>query len=146
MQRVVAIIRLRGEATPPEGEPPRVKVKGQSEDVTVEVAGAESAIARLLSGGVTYETDVTFSSETAFTETGRIAVGSGGDAVHISTVGEGFLGPSPDPGLLHGSVIWRIDGGEGVFEGASGLLTSNFVLAPDRGKVSEHQVATIFTP
>jgi hypothetical protein len=119
MQRVVAIIRLRGEATPPEGEPPRVKVNGQSEDVTVEVAGAESAIARLLSGG---------------------------DAVHISTVGEGFLGPSPDPGLLHGSVIWRIDGGEGVFEGASGLLTSNFVLAPDRGKVSEHQVATIFTP
>ena len=118
MQRVVAIIRLRGKATPPEGEPPRVKVKGQSEDVTVEVAGAESAIARLLSGGVTYETDVTFSSETAFTETGRIAVGSGGDAVHISTVGEG----------------------------ASGLLTSNFVLAPDRGKVSEHQVATIFTP
>jgi hypothetical protein len=71
-------------------------------------------------------------------------VGRNGDALLISTVGEGYIGPSADPSILHGAVTWRIDRGEGALEGASGLITSNFQLQSDTGDVTEYQVAVIF--
>jgi hypothetical protein len=43
-------------------------------------------------------------------------------------------------------VSWRIEGGHGRFEGASGLITSNFVLRPSSGEVDERQVAVVFLP
>jgi hypothetical protein len=128
-------MRFTGHVT---GEPPEVEVHGEAETVTVE--GGDG-------GGidfVSYDTHVTFTSETSFTESGRVSVGRNGDALLISTVGEGYVGPSADLSILHGAVVWRIDGGEGTLEGASGLLTSNFQLQPDTGDVTEYQTAVIF--
>ena len=51
-----------------------------------------------------------------------------------TAVGEGTLAPSADAELMHGSVIWRITQGRGGFEGASGLITSNFLLTPATGE------------
>jgi hypothetical protein len=138
VEPLVLNLRLSGQATQPAGEPPQVDVQGEAESVTVE-RGQEPGI-----NVVAYKTHVTFTGETSFTESGRISVGHNGDALMISTVGEGYIAPSADPAVLHGAVIWRIDKGEGAFEGASGLLTSNFQLKPDTGEVSEHQVAVIF--
>ncbi len=63
--------------------------------------------------------------------------------MHFSTVGEGHLGPSADPQLQHGSVMWKIDRGEGQFEGATGLVTSNFFVG-DAGEVTDHHFGVIF--
>jgi hypothetical protein len=112
-------------------------VRSETEGVTVEGGGGGGIDA------VSYETQVTFTGETTFTESGRVAVGSG-DAFLISTVGEGYIGPSADPSILHGAVAWRIDKGQGALEGASGLITSNFQLKPETGEVTEYQVAVIF--
>jgi hypothetical protein len=138
MEPLVLTMRFTGHATPPAGEPPELDVRSETESVTLE--GGEGAGIDALS----YETHVTFTSATAFTESGRVAVGRNGDALLISTVGEGYIGPSADPSILHGAVTWRIDRGEGTLEGASGLITSNFQLQSDTGDVTEYQVAVIF--
>jgi hypothetical protein len=135
LKPLVLSMRFTGHVT---GELPEVDVHGETETVTVE--GGDGAGIDVVS----YDTHVTFTGETSFTESGRVSVGRNGDALVISTVGEGYIGPSADPSVLHGAVVWRIDGGEGALEGASGLLTSNFQLRPDTGDVTEYQVAVIF--
>jgi hypothetical protein len=138
LEPLVLNMRFTGHATPPAGEPPQVDVHSETEGVSVE-GGVGTGY-----DVVSYDTHVTFTSETSFTESGRVSVGRNGDALQISTVGEGYIGPSADRSILHGAVIWRIDGGEGALEGVSGLLTSNFQLRPETGNVTEYQVAVIF--
>ena len=136
MKPLVLTMRFSGQVTQPAGEPPQADV--HSEAVTVE-GGEGQGI-----DTVSYDTHVTFTSETSFTESGRVTVGENGDALSISTVHEGYIAPSADPAILHGAVMWRIDGGEGAMAGATGLLTSNFQLRPETGEVEEYQVAVIF--
>jgi hypothetical protein len=138
LQPLVLTMRFTGHATPPAGEPPELDVRSETESVMVEDEEGAGIDA------VSYETHVTFTSETTFTESGRVAMGRNGDALLISTVGVGHIGPSADPSIMHGAVIWRVDGGEGALEGASGLVTSNFQLQPETGDVTEYQVAVIF--
>jgi hypothetical protein len=138
LEPLVLTLRFTGRATPPAGEPPELDVRTETESVLVE--GGEGVGI----DAVAYETHVTFTSETTFTESGRVAVGRNGDALQISTVGEGYIGQSADPSIMHGTVVWRIDAGEGTLEGASGLVTSNFQLRPETGDVTEYQVAVIF--
>jgi hypothetical protein len=141
MQRLRISTQFRGDATQPRDEPPEVSVKSSSELIQASAAdGADPAVDSL-----SYRTQVTFTGETTFTETGTISAG-GQDELDIVTVGEGTLAPSADPELMHGSVIWRITQGRGRFEGASGLITSNFLLTPSSGDVDEQQVAVVFLP
>ena len=138
MEPLVLSMRFSGRATQPAGEPPEVDVHSETDAVTVERGdGAGIDV-------VSYDTHVTFTSETSFTESGTVTVGRTGAALSISSVGEGYIAPSADPAILHGAVIWRIDAGRGDFEGATGLLTSNFQLRPETGDVEEYQVAVIF--
>jgi hypothetical protein len=76
----------------------------------------------------TFVSEVRMTGETTFVESGCITFG-GNNRLHFSPVGEGYMGPSPDPKLSHGAVVWRVDRGEGQFEGASGLITSNFSIS-----------------
>jgi hypothetical protein len=141
MQRLTIATHFRGEATQPAGEPPQVDVKSNAQSIRANAAGGPDPELDSLS----YQTHVTFSGETTFTETGTISAG-GPDELEIDTVGEGTLAPSADAELMHGSVIWRIVRGRGQFEGASGLITSNFLLSPGTGAVDERQVAVVFLP
>jgi hypothetical protein len=70
----------------------------------------------------------------------------GTDGIVFTTLGEGYLGPSPEEGRLQGSVIWRIEEGEGRFAGATGLITSNFLMNAETGEVAEKQVISLFLP
>jgi hypothetical protein len=80
---------------------------------------------------------VTFTGETSFQEVGTIGFGEG-HALHFTTVGSGYLAPSADPSRKHGAVMWRVDGGEGQFAEASGLITSNFFVDEQLGVVDHH--------
>ncbi len=147
MNRIVVSFQNRGEATPPSGEPPGVYPKGRSENVMVLVSDGEVGdLERAVASGVSYENEVTFTSQTGFVETGRIRVGEEEGNLYVSTVGEGHLGPTSDPTLLAGAVIWRIDHGDGKFEGVTGLMTSNFLLAGGQGQFCEYLTAVLFTP
>ncbi len=90
----------------------------------------------------TFVSEVRMTGESTFLESGTITFG-GGNSLHFSTVGEGYMGPSPDAKLSHGAISWRIDRGEGQFDGATGLITSNFSIS-DTGAIVDNHFGTIF--
>jgi hypothetical protein len=142
MQRIAMSAHLRGEAAEPSGDPPQTDPRATSVSVEARTAdGADAAIER-----ISYANHVSFTGESTFTETGTLTLGDEHDEVDVVTVGEGTLGPSAEPGLLHGAVIWRIAAGRGRFAGAGGLLTSNFLLRPATGEVEEWQAGVVFVP
>ena len=90
-----------------------------------------------------FESEVTITGETSFLESGSIRFGEGNHRLRFSTVGQGYLGASPDPKLKNGSVIWRVDSGEGQFASARGFITSNFTIS-DSGEVTDNHFGLIF--
>jgi hypothetical protein len=58
-------------------------------------------------------------------------------------VGQGYLGGSTDPKVKHGCVAWKIESGTGRFDGATGLITSNFLVTAE-GDVTDHHFGVIF--
>src|SRR5258708_29496870 len=90
-------------------------------------------------GGLAYfESEVRIATADSFTESGNITFGDGDHTLRFSTVGQGHLGPSADPKQMHGSVIWRVGGGEGQVGGATGVITSNFPLSDTGDGVGHH--------
>jgi hypothetical protein len=81
-----------------------------------------------------------FEDERRFEETGAIVFGVRNS---LRIMGRGRLAPSADPDLRQGTVVWSIDGGEGHLEGASGLITSNFLLSAT-GDLTENLLAVVF--
>jgi hypothetical protein len=79
-----------------------------------------------------------------FVEDGTITYGRAGRLAFV-TVGRGHVGPSPQPGRAHGTVMWRVTGGEGRLAGAQGLITSNFTVAAD-GEVIDDHFTRLFLP
>ena len=75
-----------------------------------------------------------------FEEQGTIAFPRG-NALRMT--GRGRLAGSPNPDLRQGAGVWKVAGGKGRFEGASGLITSNFFLS-DTGDLTENQLGVIF--
>ena len=94
-------------------------------------------------GKAEFESEVTLTGDTSFLEKGSIRFGDGNNRLHFSTIEHGYLGDSADPKLKSGAVMWRVDGGEGQFAGASGYITSNFTLS-DTGEVTDNQFGVIF--
>jgi len=80
----------------------------------------------------------------SFVEDGRITYGSAG-SIGFATVGRGWVGPSPRSGWMHGGIVWTVTGGDGLFAGAQGLITSSFAVGPD-GVVIDHHWARLFVP
>lgn len=104
--------------------------------------GLESQLESVDDSRAEFTSDVEFTSETSFQETGTIHFGDG-HSFEFSTIGEGFMGTSPTDGLNHGSVMWRVEGGEGQFAGASGIITSNFTFSSE-GEVNDNQFGVIW--
>jgi hypothetical protein len=111
----------------------RTILKSDGVHPTIEAAGGESA---------SFESDVEIVGDGQFVESGTIRYGSAG-SVTFRTVGRGTLGPSPDPGVQRGAVIWEVTGGDGTFRGAQGLITSNFTVGAG-GEVVDNQVARLY--
>jgi hypothetical protein len=112
---------------------------------TMPPGAVSSTVDADVGGPATIESEVIFTGRTTFQELGTVSFGSSGDRLRFSTLGSGYLGPSPDPKVRHGTAMRRIDGGEGRFAGASGLITANFTL-DGRGAVTEHHVGVIHLP
>jgi hypothetical protein len=90
----------------------------------------------------TVSAQLSFSDERSFRMTGDIRF-EDEDALRFRTLGSGRLDASPEPGLRHGTAMLEVCGGAGRFEGASGRITSNFVLSDD-GEITDHQLGVVF--
>ena len=77
-----------------------------------------------------------------FTENGEIVFGSG--TILYSTRGDGFIEETVEPDIQQGCVIRQVDGGSGIFEGATGYIVSTFTVDED-ATIRDSQSAVIFT-
>lgn len=111
---------------------------------TVVGANGVSGSLQPTSGGqASFESQVTFTGETTFQEEGSITFGDSPHRLYFSTVGQGYIGASADPHLKHGSVMWKVERGEGQFTGATGLITSNFFVS-STGEVTDNHCGVLF--
>jgi hypothetical protein len=113
----------------------------------VSTADGERLRASLLPGaGVNarLESELVLTGATAFQESGVVEMGKGGDRFRFSTVGNGYL-ERTDRGERRGSAIWRIEGGDGRFEGASGTIAV-LLSIDDRHLITVHQLGVVKSP
>jgi hypothetical protein len=148
MPHLTYTMRFTGQATPASADGSVLKAATTAPSSvmtsTVDAGGLAGAIDAVPGGEAAFASEVTFTGETSFQEVGTIAFGDG-HVLRFSTVGSGYLGPSPDPARKHGAVMWRVVGGEGQFAGASGLITSNFFV-DDNLAVTDHHFGVLFLP
>jgi hypothetical protein len=78
----------------------------------------------------------------AFSETTTVDFGHG-HVLHLRTIDDGRLADSADENLRHGTAVLEVVGGLGQFAGASGRITSNFVLS-DTGDLTDNQLGLVF--
>jgi hypothetical protein len=88
--------------------------------------------------------ELTLTGKSSFQEVGTVVVGNG-HRLRFATVGSGYLGADTDLISRNGAVIWQVEGGEGQFAGACGLITSNFSLDAEHGMISHH-LGVLFMP
>ena len=145
MKQIIYAMQFKGKAGPgPSANVMKAVTSASSTTITTEI-GAEAIHATIKAaqgGKAEFESEVTLTGETAFLEKGTIRFGDG-NRLQFSTVEHGYLGDSADPKLKSGAVMWRVDGGEGQFAGATGFITSNFTLS-DAGDITDNQFGVIF--
>jgi hypothetical protein len=95
-------------------------------------------------GGLAYfESEVRMTGADTFQENGTISFGEEDDSLKFSTVGQGYLGPQAGSPSMAGAVSWKVEGGEGQFKDATGLITSNFSVDAS-GQVVDHHFGVIY--
>jgi hypothetical protein len=149
MSQLLYVMQFKGHAAPESGASNVLKASTTAASCSittvVEANGVHGTLHPTGGGTAAFESQVTFTGETTFQESGSITFGEGGHRRHFSTVGQGYIGPSAEPGLQHGAVTWKIDRGEGQLAGASGLITSNFFVSA-AGEVTDNHFGIIFVP
>ncbi len=148
MRELVYAMRFTGQATPVGSAGNVLKASTTARGTTLTSSVGPNGLMGTLrpadGAEATFESDVTFTSETGFQEVGTITFGEG-NVLRFGTVGTGYLGAGDNPARKHGTVMWRIEGGEGQFAGATGLITSNFFVGDDLA-VTDHHFGVIFVP
>ena len=146
MSQIGYAMQFRGSAGPQEGKENELWAKTGSTTNSLSTAlgagGPTLAIDEAASERASFTSNVQMREDGSFTEDGTIDFGEAG-TLDFTTIGTGWMGPSAEDGLTHGGIIWRIDGGTGPLEGASGIITSNFTVSGS-GDVVDNQWGVIF--
>lgn len=146
-QQILYTMQFKGRAVPTNDTGTVLKATTTAPSCTITtLVGANGVTGNLQptgGGQAQFESQVTFTSETAFQEEGSITFGDTQHRLYFTTVGQGYVGPSADPQLKHGSVIWKVERGEGQFAGATGLITSNFFVS-STGEVTDNHCGVLF--
>ncbi|MBM3944746.1 MAG: hypothetical protein FJ317_04550 [SAR202 cluster bacterium] len=104
--------------------------------------GLQNKVEKVSGHDIVFESEAKFLTKTTLDEWGAITFGPG-HTLRFSTVGEGFIGDAGVPRTTAGCIIWKVDGGTGQFEGATGYITSNFTGNPD-GSMNDYQFGVLF--
>jgi hypothetical protein len=146
MKQVIYAMQFKGKAAPSASPNVMKAATSASSNTLMTVIGADGIHGKIepsAGGKAEFESEVTLTGATSFLEKGTIRFGERNNLLHFSTVEHGYLGDSADAKLKSGAVMWRVDGGEGQFAGASGYITSNFTLS-DAGEVTDNHFGVIF--
>lgn len=99
----------------------------------------ESAVA---SSTAQFESQVAATRDGEFVESGRIEYGSGNTLKFTTLTAGSVVKDSEVEGCVTGGIIWKVDGGSGLFDGVVGVISSNFMSMAD-GSLVDHQVAAL---
>ncbi len=144
MKPIAYSLEFRGRATPVGPHVLRMRLAAPS-SALITTLGAEGVRGRLeeVPGGeATFESELSLSEHSSFGDAGTIEF-SRGNSLRFQSLGVGRLAECPDPHLRHGAVVLQVEGGDGQFAGAEGLITSNFFVS-DTGEVTDHHFGVIF--
>ena len=148
MRQIIYAMQFTGHAAPVAGKTDVLKATTIASSCAIESGvgpGGLDTVLRPIDGDVAaFESEVTITGENSFLESGTIRFGND-HKFRFGTVGHGYLGSSADPGLRHGTVTWKVEYGEGQFQHASGLITSNFTIDAS-GRVVDHHFGLLFVP
>lgn len=146
MRELVFALEFRGAAGPVAGSATKRRATSTAPSQTLTtVLGADGVRARVdpIAGErAVLESRVERFDDGSFVEDGTITYGHAG-AVAFVTIGRGTVAPSPVAGWTRGAVMWTVTGGDGLFAGAQGLITSNFAVSA-QGEVVDHHVARLY--
>ena|SRR5271165_3497337 len=145
MRHILYAMQFKGTATPGSEEGVlKATTSATSCDVRTIVGpgGVDGSFTPADGGMAFFESEVKMTGSHKFTEKGSIAFGDD-HSLEFDTVGEGHLEASADPTIMSGAVSWMITRGEGQFAGASGYITSNFMVSA-AGEVTDYHVGVIF--
>ena len=147
MQQLIYTMQFKGHAVPSESSPGAMNVlaKAASCSITtvVNTGGLTGGFDPAAVTVAVFESEVKLLTPGTFTERGTISFGDAGHRLNFVTVGEGWMGQSPDPALKQGTVTWTVEGGQGQFDGAAGTITSNFTLN-EAGEVNDYHLGIIY--
>jgi hypothetical protein len=148
MPLLVFALQFKGAAAPSPGADgklsARTTARGQVHRTTLGADGVQGRVQSAAGASASFDSEIEVGDDGAFLESGRIRYGRAG-SLTFQTVGRGTLGPSGIREIQRGAVIWEVTGGDGVFAGATGLITSNFTVDA-QGKVVDNQFAQIVLP
>ncbi len=92
------------------------------------------------------EAELRLGTQEEFDGSGVLTFGEEGEhTIRFSGAKTGHLSPIGEAGMLAGAIVWKVEGGDGRFAGATGFITSNFTVT-ESGALSEYQCAQIFIP
>jgi len=154
MRRLIYALQfVRPAGTVPGGEP--IVAASASITTAITPAGVNGEIETLDQ----YQTAVVqvtavHNPDGTFTESGTITFGdpAEGNRVHFSSIGVGYIDvyPCPEEPFTAGTVMWQVDQGEGFFDGATGAITSNFLVdgskPKDEGELIAYHFGVIYLP
>ena len=148
MREIVFALEFRGQAGPVPGSESKRQARSTAPSQRLStVLGREGVQARIdatIGDTAVLESRVERFGDGTFVEDGTITYGAAG-SVTFETIGRGWVGPAPIAGWVVGGVLWTITAGEGAFQGARGLIASNFTVSAD-GQVIDDHVARLYLP
>ena len=146
MRQIGYAMQFRGAAGPQEGKENELWAKTGSTtnglSTSLDAGGPQVSMEDASEQRASFTSNVQMLEDGEFTEDGTIDFGEAG-TLDFSTIGTGWMGPSAIDGLTHGGISWRVDGGTGPLEGASGIITSNFTVSGS-GEVADNQWGAIY--
>lgn len=148
MRQLTYTMHFRGQASPSVEDGSVLRTTGSGTSCTLETvvgpAGVETTL-RAAPGELAFlECELRRAGAEAFEGNAVLTFGDEGEhELRLVSLQPGHLGPSPISGVMAGTVTWRVDGGTGRFEAATGLVTSTFTLAAS-GEVSEYHCGLLF--
>ena len=109
---------------------------------TVDGDGVRSRFEAAPGGEATLYARLDLLGEDAFDAAGTISFGNG-NTLRFRSLSPGVLGPSPDADLRQGTVVSVIEGGDGSLAGATGRISSSFLVS-DTGELTDRHLAVLF--
>lgn len=140
MKQVSYVMQFRGVAKPKPGADGVLLTESASSTAAIITSiGGHGVDAEIRSGGSSahFSSEARLTREGGVIEHGTIRFGDAG-SLDFTTRGVGAIGPSRAPGLRHGAICWDVNGGTGVFKGATGIITSNFLVGEGGDVVDNH--------